>query len=120
MENFKKKLKNIFSLNAFIFLILIFYVAVFWVLVAWGLMTSFKSYSDFRINIFGLPKEWVWNYSFIFKMFKYKVDLPSGGSDYVGMFEMTLNSVLYSVGCSLASAFTPMLVGYMCARYKNT
>ena len=67
MENFKKKLKNIFSLNAFIFLILIFYVAVFWVLVAWGLMTSFKSYSDFRINIFGLPKEWVWNYSFIFK-----------------------------------------------------
>lgn len=116
----KKKLKKLLSLNTFIFVLLIFYVVVFWVLVAWGLMTSFKSYDDFRINIFGLPKEWVWNYNFIFKMFRYKVDLPDGGSEYVGMLHMTFNSLLYSVGCSLSSALTPMVVGYMCARYKNT
>ena len=119
MENLTKKLKSIFSLNTFVFIILAFYVAIFWVLVAWGLMTSFKSYSDFRLNIFGLPKQFVWNYNFIFKMFKYKIDVPSGGSEYVGMFDMTLNSLLYSVGCSLAAALTPMVVGYMCARYKN-
>ena len=114
-----KAWKKFFSLNALIFFILVFYVAVFWILVTWGIITSFKSYSDFRINIFGLPKQWVWNYNFIFKMFKVKVSGADGGNFEVGIFTMTWNSILYSVGCSLASAFTPMIVGYMCARYKN-
>ena len=111
MGNLTKKLKNVFSLNTFIFVLLVFYVAVFWILVAWGLMTSFKSYDDFRINIFGLPKVLVWNYTFIFKMFKYKVDVVGGGSEYVGMMTMTFNSLVYSIGCSLSSALTPMVVG---------
>ncbi|MBR2022941.1 MAG: carbohydrate ABC transporter permease [Clostridia bacterium] len=114
-----KGIKKFFSLNSLIFFVLILYVAIFWVLVAWGVLTSFKSYEDFRVNIFGLPKQWMWNYNFIFKMFKVKVTNVDGSMNDVGVFTMTWNSVLYSVGCSLASAFMPMLVGYMCARYKN-
>ena len=119
MNALTKKLKNLLSINTVIFLILVLYVIVFWVLVVWGLITSFKSYDDFRINIFGVPKEWVWNYNFIFKMFKVKVQSVDGGFSDIGMLGMTWNSILYSVGCSLVSALTPMIVGYMCARYKN-
>ena len=57
---------------------LIVYVISLFVPLLWALMTSFKAQSDFRLNIIGLPKEWVWNYSFVFDMFKVDVTTPEG------------------------------------------
>lgn len=82
----------------------------------WGMMTAFKNQSDFRINIIGLPKQWIWNFSFVFKKFTVSVASPTG-EKIVGMGEMYINSILYSVGCAFFGTLIPCITAYMCARF---
>ncbi len=96
--------------------VLIVYTLTIILLLLWSLMTAFKNQSDFRLNIIGLPKEWIWNFSFVFNKFTVAIQTETG-ERLVGMGEMYLNSILYSVGCAFFATFVPCITSYMCARF---
>lgn len=95
---------------------LIIYAICLFLPVIWGVITSFKGQADFRINVIGLPKEWVWNYSQILEKFVVSI-FTDAGTVHVGMGEMFMNSLLYAVGCAFFSALIPCITSYLCARY---
>lgn len=83
----------------------------------WSLLTSFKSPAEYRINITGLPEEWIWNYSFVFEKFTVRVWTGKTMLN-VGVWQMLLNSLLYSVGSAVCAAFIPCIAAYACAKFK--
>ena len=95
--------------------LLIYAVCLFMPLL-WAVITSFKTQRDFRVNIIGLPKDWTWNFNAILDEFYIKVTTPEG-SKQVGVLQMLLNSLLYSVGCSFFGTLVPCVTAYLCARY---
>ncbi|MBQ5926688.1 MAG: carbohydrate ABC transporter permease [Clostridia bacterium] len=111
-----KKIK-ISPLNVIVFAFLSVYVLSMIILIGWGFMTSFKSQSDFRLNIMGLPEKWEWNYSLVFDKFKYPVT-DARGTKYVDVFGMLANTILYAGGCAVTQTMTPCIVAYCCARYR--
>ena len=111
------KKTKISPLNIVVFFVLGLYVVSMLVLLGWGFLTSFKSQSEFRLNIVGLPEKWVWNYTVVFEKFKYPISTASG-INYVNVFEMLGNTILYSVGCAITQTMTPCFVAYCCARYR--
>ena len=106
---------NAFTITLLVLLIL-YTVSLFTPLV-WGLLRSFQKQSEFRLNIIGLPKKWVWNYSYVFKMFFVRVP-STAGVKKVGMGMMFLYAFLYSLGCAFTSTLIPCVTAYLCARYK--
>ena len=106
---------NAFTITLLVLLIL-YTVSLFTPLV-WGLLRSFQKQSEFRLNIIGLPKKWVWNYSYVFKMFFVRVP-SAAGVKKVGMGLMFLYAFLYSLGCAFTSTLIPCVTAYLCARYK--
>lgn len=86
--------------------------------ILWALLTSFKSNTEFRINIVGLPEKWVWNYSTVFEQFKVRVNTDTGVVD-IGMGLMYIYSVLYSVGCAFFNTLVPCTTSYCCARFRQ-
>ena len=114
MENSNSKNKKSISI-----LILIVYSISLFVPMLWSLITSLKSKYDFRSNIFGLPKEWMWeNYITAFIAYKHKVGIgPTARIVYLE--EMLLNSLLYSVGCAVIQAFVTCLVAYTTQKFSH-
>ena len=106
---------NAFTITLLVFLI-IYTVSLFTPLL-WGFMTSFKAQSEFRLNIIGLPKKWVWNYTFVFKKFFVRVPTDEGAKK-VYMGALFLNSFVYSLGCAFTSTLIPCITAYMCARFR--
>lgn len=105
------------ALTIVLLVVLILYALSLIVLFGWALITAFKNQSDFRINIIGFPKAWVWNFSYVFQKFTVTVQTETG-QKLVGMGEMYLNSILYSVGCAFFGTLVPCITAYMCARFK--
>ena len=95
--------------------LLIYTIALFMPLI-WGVITSFKSQTDFRTNIIGLPTTWVWNYSSVYEKFNVSV-FTDTGTIYISMGEMFINSILYAVGCAFVSTLVPCITAYLCACY---
>ena len=117
METSKKKIKvgeKIFYL--IIFSILVLYVVALCTLLGWAALTSFKEQFDFRINIIGLPKKWVWNYTFVYNNFFVEI-ATSTGTRPVYMVEQFYNTILYSVGCAFINTFVTCTVAYLCALF---
>ena len=106
---------NAFTITLLVFLIL-YTISLFTPLI-WGLLRSFQKQSEFRLNIIGLPKKWVWNYSYVFKMFFVRVPSATGVKK-IGMGMMFLYAFLYSLGCAFTSTLIPCITAYLCARYK--
>lgn len=96
---------------------LVLYAVLLFVPIIWALMTAFKEQSEFRVNIIGLPKKWVWNFSFVFKKFYVTVTTESG-TERVGVARLFLNSILYAGGCAITSTIVPCVTAYLCARFK--
>ena len=96
---------------------LILYVISLVYPLVWSLLTSFKSPAEYRINITGLPEEWIWNYSFVFEKFTVRVWTGKTMLN-VGVWQMLLNSLLYSVGSAVCAAFIPCIAAYACAKFK--
>lgn len=96
--------------------ILVIYAITLFVPLLWALMSAFKNQSDFRVNVIGLPKQWVWNFSYVFKKFTVSVQ-TAGGEKVVGMGMMYVNSILYSIGCAFFNTLVPCVTAYMCARF---
>ena len=103
-------------LTVILLMFLILYAAVLVGLLFWAFMTSFKSQAEFRFNIVGFPKDWVWNYTFVFEMFTVPVNSAAGTVE-IGMDLQFLYSILYSIGCAFAATITPCITAYLCARF---
>lgn len=113
----KQKLKVHWSPLKVVMLVgLIVYTICLFCPIIWGVITSFKSQTDFRINIIGLPSEWVWNYSAVYERFTIPV-FTDGGTQNITMLQMFLNSILYAVGCAFFSTLIPCITSYLCACY---
>lgn len=114
-------MRNKFNKNIFIwviFIVLTVYVLSMCVLFLWSFVSSFKSRINFVEDPIGFPTKWMFsNYSKAFS--EIKVLIPDGdGVKYVRIFEMILNSLLYSIGCTLISVFTICIMAYAVARYN--
>ena len=110
----KEKLSTI---TVVMLIFLVIYSLILIGLLLWAFMTSFKSNSEFRLNKIGLPKEWVWNYSFVFENFYVNVSTGSGQKP-VYMGTMFINSFLYAFGCGFCHTLIPCITAYACARYN--
>lgn len=80
----------------------------------WAFITSFKSQSDYRLNILGLPEEWVWNYSYVIE----HGSIPIGTGEYVTVPVMFVYTFLYALGCAFTNTLVPCITSYLCARFK--
>ncbi|MBR2376170.1 MAG: carbohydrate ABC transporter permease [Clostridia bacterium] len=141
----KKVLKR--SLNPFgiiMLIILLVYSLSLFIPLAFGLLTSFKQVMDFGApnkNVIGLPNWELWqndphnpgnifgNYIFSLKYMEFQQNV----SYIVGIFnkrmvtiivkndiwDCLVNTLLYAIGSGIASAFGPMLMGYLCAKYRG-
>ena len=97
--------------------VLILYVLSLVLTLGWAVLTSFKSQSEFFYNIVDFPEEWVWNYTFVFRMFYVNVATDTG-TEAVGMGFMFLYACLYALGCAFTNTLIPCLTSYLCARFK--
>lgn len=112
--------KNKFSpLTISLCIILTLYVLFMLALFVWAFLTASKTYfgdySSFEPdlypdNIVGLPKQ--------FALFENLSEINSGFSNYT-LWGMALNTIAYSVGCSLSKVIVTCVVAYLCARYDN-
>ena len=61
-KNDFKKSVTLLKNPVFIFILLFLIINCFLILfqIYWGVITAFKTQSEFRRNLFGLPKEWCW------------------------------------------------------------
>lgn len=116
MKIIKNIKKDAFSIVAFAMLMT--YSLLIILPLLWVFVNSFKGKIDFIENIFGLPDKWLFtNYTTSFKEL-YVTVRTADASSKVFFGEMMLNTVLYSVGATVASTFIPLIVSYACARFK--
>jgi ABC-type glycerol-3-phosphate transport system permease component len=130
-----KKTWNLFSI-IFCSLLAIYSLSIL-VVLCWGLLTSFKSITDFKTfgNVIGLPDiKWSQeemqfkNYLLIFKRFSVKTFDKSYYSDIfgkieilekrVGFVELLFNTLIYAVMCAFVHSFATFLGAYLCAKYR--
>ena len=105
-------------LSIILLVLLICYVVFLIFPFLWALISSLKADIDFRNNLFGLPRKWMFsNYSDAVTGFF--VPVESGNTfRNVYMFEQFFNSVLYSAGCAFTATFVPCFVGYLTAKFR--
>lgn len=101
--------------------ILVIYSISLVVPIIWGLMCSLKTKNDFRLNLFGLPEGWPWdwawgNYSSVFETFAIPIEYGAGMRK-VYFIEMMGYSVLYALGCSFAATLVSSVVAYLVAKF---
>lgn len=118
--NKKNKIKQTWSIiTVIILIVLIIYTILLFVPLIWAFMTSFKDdITDFRNNIFGLPKVWKFeNYPIAF--FNFYVQVEDGaGYRNVYMPEQFLNSILYAGGSAFFATLIPCITGYLTAKFN--
>jgi ABC-type glycerol-3-phosphate transport system permease component len=85
---------------------------------AWALISSLREYGEFVDHPAVLPKRWTFA-NYVSAVRDLKIKIPSGQTTRSVFFEeMLLNSVLYSVGCSLVATLVPCITAYLVAKYK--
>ncbi len=97
--------------------VLCVYVVALLYLFFWAFITSFKDpMSEYLDNRIGLPKKWYFlNYPYIIIN---APDLMEKAQGMVPVYQIILNSVMYAVGCAVASTTIACLTSYACAKYK--
>lgn len=118
MEKIKNRSKKV-ALSAFgiiLLVVLAIYAVSLLGLLLWGFFASFKEpiveFTDRPYQLF--PQKWTFNIGKIFNSFYVKPS-TTGKNVYVEM--LLVYSLLYSVGCGVASTIVPCLTAYVCARY---
>ena len=84
-------------------------------------MTSFKTGDAYNLNLLGLPfgKDFtVKNYVDVFTVFRAKVT-RGGVSGYVGITDMLISSLVYSVGGALLASIACCVTAYAVSRFNN-
>lgn len=97
-------------------LILIIWASILLFCLIWAFISTFKeNYFDFRNNMFGLPKEWVFdNYLLVWKEFYVQI-----GTKPIFVEQLFLHSVWFVLSCAFTSTFVPMITAYACAKFPN-
>lgn len=97
--------------------VLLFYSVLLVSMFCWCLLNSVKDGIDMSTRPFGLPQFWMFeNYAAVFKYMR--VQTISTPIRWVYFEEMFLNSILYSLGCTIAATMTPCIVAYLTAKYN--
>ena len=108
---------NIFYL--ILFLVLSLYVFILLFLFGWGFVNSFKGNFDdgfgYAFNKTGLPKIWHFsNYADVIT----KIKVTKDGMSFT-LFDMLINTLLYTFGTAFVSTLVPCLVAYLIAIYDK-
>lgn len=115
-----KRLKQSSPVYSVLMVLLSVYALMMLSLLAWALITSLKQQLDFRTNALGLPNMKFGlafeNYPIVFKEFKMIV-MAGGQQEYINVWEMLLNTILYAGVGAFISALIPCLVAYVCAKF---
>lgn len=116
----KSKIRKTFMRQPFsiiIFVLLILYVISFLSPLIWAFICSFKSRTDFVLNKFGLPEEWMFeNYPAVFKELYIRV-LTKSGFKNVYAWQLIGNALFYSIGSTLVTTTSHCITAYAAARY---
>ncbi len=120
MQTFWKNLKKkITPLSVTLFIVLLVYTVILISMFFWAFLAASKAYvndyksfspDEFPSNIVGFPKK--------FLLFENLSAINDGFADFT-MVDMAMNTILYSVGCSLIKVVVTCVVAYLCARYDN-
>lgn len=110
------------SFSAFyliLFLILALYVFILLFLFGWGFLNSFKGdYDDgfgYSFNTTALPKVWHFsNYTDVLT----KLQVTKDGFKF-SLFDMLINTLLYTFGTAFVSTLVPCVVAYLIATYDK-
>ncbi len=98
------------------FAVLAFYALFLFILFYLAIVTSLKDYGEFMLGSkIGFPKNPSFkNFTTAFEVFGVRIS-----STYTAyLFEMLLNSVIYSIGCGFTATAVPCLVAYLVAKYN--
>lgn len=106
------------SATVLAFVLLIVYSLVMIALFIWAMMSSVKSQYDFSSNPFGFPEEWKFDNYWV-ALTEFTVPVMRDGVMYkVGLGEMLLNSLIYSVGCTIINTTVTCCVAYVTSKYN--
>lgn len=104
-------------MSVLLMVVLLFYSVLLVSMFCWCLLNSVKDGIDMSTRPFGLPQFWMFeNYAAVFKYMR--VQTISTPIRWVYFEEMFLNSILYSLGCTIAATMTPCIVAYLTAKYN--
>ncbi len=81
----------------------------------WAMFSSVKSQYDFQKNPFGFPEVWKFD-NYLVALTKFRVPIDTGRR--VGLPEMLLNSLIYSLGCTVVNTTVTCCVAYVTSKYK--
>ena len=111
------KQKKFSVMSVLLMVVLLFYSVLLVSMFCWCLLNSVKDGIDMSTRPFGLPQFWMFeNYAAVFK--NMRVQTISTPIRWVYFEEMFLNSILYSLGCTIAATMTPCIVAYLTAKYN--
>lgn len=86
----------------------------------WGLLSSLKTYNDFRKNLFGLPQQWMFsNYATALSKLYVVVADPNGGNTRIYIEGLLFNSLFYTLLAAFGSVFVPMITAYVTAKWPR-
>lgn len=116
-----KKKNLVFKIIALV--ILTAYAIVLLGSLFWGILASFKHTLDFSVypeKLFPTYAGFQFkNYYTAYMIMHVVIDTAAGGSRYVYMEEMLLNSLIWVFGSAFFNTFTTVLVAYCCSRFSN-
>ncbi len=92
-----------------LFFIFLGYTVTLFYPLYWAIINSLKSPYEFFRNIYGLPKEWVW------ENFSIALEVSVGDVNIIGMF---LNSVVITVTALFIAILECTMTGYIFSKYK--
>lgn len=99
-------------------IILLIHTVSFLVPLGWSIITSLKDEIEFKVNLFGLPEEWLFsNYPTVLSKFFVKVESGLAFRE-VYVAEMLFNSIMYAVGCALVQTTTQYVMAYISSRFR--
>ena len=110
----KGKRREVFLIVGFILLLI--YTVSFLAPLCWALMTSFKGEIEFMEGVFTLPKSLDFsNYKTAYKNIAVPWKLGTGN---VYIVEMFVNTLIYSILCTITHTITPCIAAYAIAKFK--
>ena len=118
----KMKKRDALILKIVLSVVLLAYSVSLFIPVLWGLMTSFKTQSDFRHSVFGWPKPFTFeNYATAVRNLFRDVQDPHNASQMLRVYFplMFVYSLLYAGGCAIFSTTTACVVAYATVKFSK-
>ena len=119
---FKKKHKMDVAgkgFEVFLLVVLVLYCISLLVPLFWMFFASFKTFDDYILNSFSLPKEWKFsNYAEVFDVFKVAYKGKTGGRVIYGFLPMTFYSIVWTFGASAIHVVITSMCAYALAGFN--